>query len=58
MSAAGIDRFPGWDSLRHIELMLHLEEQLGIGFTAGEIESTTQFNELCDLIGQKLSARA
>ena len=58
MSGAGIDRYPGWDSLRHIELMLHLEERLGIAFSAGEMERTTQYNALCELVGRKLAAGA
>ena len=57
MSGAAVDHFPGWDSLRHIELMLYLEEQLGIAFTSGEIERSTQFTALCDLIAQKGQTR-
>lgn len=55
MSGAGIDQFPGWDSLRHIELMLYLEDRFGLSFTSGEIERTTQFGELCALVDGKLS---
>ena len=58
MSGAAVDHFPGWDSLRHIELMLHLEERLDLNFTSGEIERSTQFAVLCDLIDRKLATRA
>ena len=56
MSEAGVDLFPGWDSLKHIELILSLERDLGIAFTAAEIERTGRYAELCALIEQKLGA--
>lgn len=54
LSDAGVDQYPGWDSLRHIELMLFLERELGITFSAGEIERTTRFTDLCALVTEKL----
>ncbi len=54
MSDAGVDQYPGWDSLRHIELMLYLEKELGIAFNSAEIERTTRFTELCALVTEKL----
>ena len=56
MSQAGIDLFPGWDSLEHIELILSLERDLGIDFSSAEIERTALFSKLCVLVEQKLAA--
>ena len=53
MSGAAVDHFPGWDSLRHIELMLYLEEQLGIAFTSRRDRAKHAVAALCDLIAQK-----
>ncbi len=54
LSEAGLDRFPGWDSLRHIELMLHLEKRLGIHFDSMEIDRTKQLTDLNRLIREKI----
>jgi len=52
---AGLDITPGWDSLRHIELMLYIEENLGIYLKSGDIESTTTFQNLSGLISSRIS---
>ena len=54
MSQAGVDQFPGWDSLKHIELILSLERDLGIAFSGAEIERTARYAELCALVERKL----
>lgn len=56
LQGAGLGRTPGWDSLRHIELILGIERSYGIGFTAGEIERTRDFESLADLWRQKVAA--
>jgi len=55
LRGAGVDLLPGWDSLRHIELMLMLENKLGINFQAGEIEQTKILSELKELVMKKVS---
>lgn len=57
LSNAGVDLFPGWDSLKHIELMLHLERSLGIAFSSTEIERTARFADLCALLDEKTTDR-
>jgi short-subunit dehydrogenase/acyl carrier protein/acyl dehydratase len=47
---------PGWDSLRHIELMLFLEKAFGISFDANEIETTRTLKRLAKLISTKLES--
>ncbi len=53
MSEAGVDRFPGWDSLRHVELMLFLERELSIRFASADIERTTDMQGLRKLLDGK-----
>jgi len=50
----GINLLPGWDSLKHIELMLFLEKRLDINFRSAEIESTKMFLDLKQLISKKM----
>lgn len=46
LAHAGMGSTPGWDSLKHIELLLALEAQLGIRFTSSEIDETRRFSRL------------
>ena len=48
---------PGWDSLKHIELLLALESALGIRFGSGEMEFLHRFTELDALCQKKLAER-
>ncbi|HUE16330.1 MAG TPA: HAD-IIIC family phosphatase [Planctomycetaceae bacterium] len=57
LSDAGLGVTPGWDSLKHIELLLALESALGIRFGAGEMEFLHRFTELDALCQKKLAAR-
>lgn len=43
--AAGISRheFPEWDSLRHVKIMLELQRELGVKFSAPEIMSLDSY---------------
>jgi NAD(P)-dependent dehydrogenase (short-subunit alcohol dehydrogenase family)/acyl dehydratase/acyl carrier protein len=47
---------PGWDSLRHIELLLDIEHTLGVRFTSKEIDHTKQYRDLAELCRKKLSS--
>ena len=56
LEGAGINLLPGWDSLKHIELMLFLEKKLGISFRSDEIEATKMLSDLKQLIFKKISS--
>ena len=43
-----------WDSLLHISLVLAVEEEFGIRFRVGEVESTKNVGELLTLIDRRL----
>ena len=51
---SGIDQLPGWDSMKHIELMLYLEKNLGINFSSDEIDKTSRFSDLAQLVNSKI----
>jgi len=46
---------PQWDSLRHIELALFLEESFDVRFSAEEISSMTSSGVIVELIEAKRS---
>ncbi|MBF0359147.1 MAG: SDR family NAD(P)-dependent oxidoreductase [Magnetococcales bacterium] len=54
LTQAGVNTLPGWDSLRHIELMLFLEKRLGIKISSSEIDRTKRFSELEKLTESKV----
>jgi hypothetical protein len=54
---AGLGVTPGWDSLKHIELLVTLESALGIRFGSGEMEALHRFSELDSLCRQKIAER-
>ena len=45
----------GWDSLSHVRLMLHLEREFKIKFTASEIGRLKTVGDLIELIRMKSS---
>ncbi|MBS0593597.1 MAG: acyl carrier protein [Proteobacteria bacterium] len=45
-----------WDSLRHMHLMLALEEEFGIEFSDGELADLATAGELLDAIAAKRAA--
>jgi hypothetical protein len=55
LAGGGLGRTPGWDSLRHIELLLGLERAYAIRFSSGEIERARDFEGLMNLWRQKVS---
>lgn len=44
----------GWDSVMHVNLMLHVEQAFGIRFTSAEISDLRDVGELVDLIERKI----
>lgn len=54
LADAALDQTPGWDSLRHIELMMLLEADLGVVLGSHEIEETRRYPDLASLIDRKL----
>lgn len=56
LAGGGLGRTPGWDSLRHIELILGLERTYDIRFSSGEIERARDFDGLMNLWQQKVSS--
>ena len=53
LAEAGLGVTPGWDSLGHLELLLHLESTLGLSFSSGELSRTTRYAELQRLFDAK-----
>jgi acyl carrier protein len=53
LSQAGLGYTPGWDSLRHITLLLDIEAMLGVRFTSGEMEGAQSYRELAALVTRK-----
>ena len=44
-----------WDSLRHIQLVVSLEEEFDLTFTDGEITDLISFKSISNTITKKLS---
>jgi FkbH-like protein len=57
LTHAGLGFTRGWDSLKHIELLVSVESALGIRFGSGEMEAIHRFTELDSLCRQKLAER-
>lgn len=45
-----------WNSLRHLELMFALEEELGIEFSRGEFAELRSVAAIVDLVAAKLAS--
>jgi FkbH-like protein len=58
LSDGGLDVTPGWDSLRQIQIVLSLEETLGIRFSSEELSGLTRFSDLERTCRHKLAQRA
>ena len=43
-----------WDSLKHIEIILSLEECFNISFTKSEISSSKSIKEIVELVEKKI----
>ena len=46
-----------WDSLSHLNIILALEEQYGVGFTPEEIEGIRTVGNIVGLVVSKLESR-
>lgn len=44
-----------WDSLTHMELIVSLEDELGIEFTADEIMEMTDVEKIEKIVGEKVN---
>lgn len=54
LRGGGLDMTPGWNSLKHIEIILALESQFGLHFRSSEIEATYRYDDLLAVCNQKL----
>ena len=43
-----------WDSLEHINLIASVEQEFGIKFTMGEVQTMKNVGEMADLIAAKM----
>ena len=48
----------GWDSLAHINLLLAIQQQFGVGLSLSELQNLQNVGDIVDLINQKLATRA
>ena len=49
---------PGWDSLNHVNLIIQIEEELGIRFQHAEVASLTNVGDLKALVRSKCEVAA
>jgi len=47
----------GWDSLKHVTLIVAMEKAFGVSFSSREILSLKRHRELEDLVASKIAAR-
>lgn len=47
----------GWDSLRHIDLIMQLEEEFNLRFTVDDITGLKNVGEMIAMLERKLSAK-
>jgi len=43
-----------WDSMRHMKIIISLEEEYGIMFDADEIPKMLNFDKICETLAAKL----
>jgi acyl carrier protein len=55
---SSMDTVPGWDSLRHLTLVLALEEEFGVQIPDEEAGSITSYPLIRLVLGELLEARA
>lgn len=46
---------PEWDSLMQISLVVAVEKEFRVRFRTGEVESTGNVGEFCDLIARRIT---
>lgn len=49
---------PGWDSLNHVNLIIQIEEELGIRFRNDEVAKLVNVGELKAMVREKMSQKA
>jgi acyl carrier protein len=42
-----------WDSIRHLNLVMALEETFGVSFTSDELAQLTSYRAIVDALGQR-----
>ena len=47
------EEMPNWDSLKHMELILRLEEQFNVRFSIKEVAEITSLDDLVEIIEVK-----
>lgn len=57
LTEAALGITPGWDSLKHIEILVSLESAFDIRFLSSEMETLHRFADLDSLCRQKLAKR-
>jgi acyl carrier protein len=50
--ASSAETIPGWDSLKHMNLVLALEETFGILFSEDQIPELTQVGTILTIVGK------
>ena len=51
------DDVPEWNSLLHVSLVMAVEEEFGIRFRVGEVETAANVGELADLISKRMDKK-
>ncbi len=46
---------PGWDSMKHIEIVIAIEQKYGVRFSSRQVEALRSVGDLVIAIDQKLS---
>ena len=49
------DTIEGWDSMAHLNLIMSVEEEFGVKFALGELQSLKNVGEMVDLMQAKLN---
>jgi acyl carrier protein len=52
-ASSSMESVESWDSANHVNLVLAIEESLGISFDVAEIEQATSYAELVRLVRSK-----
>lgn len=52
-----ISNSDSWDSLKHITIIMTLEEEINVKFTNDEISKATSFETIFDIISKKLKKK-
>jgi acyl carrier protein len=58
LRGGGLGLTAGWDSLKHVEIILEIESQHKLHFKSSEIEATHRYDDLAALCDQKMRASA